>query len=187
MLTSLIVLISVIFLDIILSGDNAVVVGIAANTLPKEQRNYAIIFGMTLAAATRIILSLFAISLLHYRLISIIGGISLLWVAFKLGKDILLKEKEAKEVPQGKDLLSAIGLIVVADVSMSLDNILAIAGIARNNPFIMVLGLIISIACVAYGAKIVSGLLERFRWLNWVGVGLIAMVAIELVFGMQTI
>jgi predicted tellurium resistance membrane protein TerC len=89
MLTSLIVFASVIFLDIVLSGDNAVIIGMAANTLPKEQRIRAIIYGMILAAAIRIILSLFAVTLLHHRWISIIGGLSLLWVAYKLGKDIL--------------------------------------------------------------------------------------------------
>lgn len=184
MLTSLIVLASVIFLDVILSGDNAVVIGMAANTLPPEQRNHAIIYGMSLAAISRIILSLFAISLLHYRLISIVGGISLLWVAYRLGK---FSKKETKTVRQGNDLLGAVGLIVLADVSMSLDNVLAVAGIARNNPLIMVLGLVVSIACVAIGAKIVSGLLERFKWLNWVGVGLIVMIALELIFGVQSV
>lgn len=190
MITALIVLTSVIFLDILLSGDNAVVIGMAANTLPKDQRVRAIVYGMILAAITRIIFSLFAISLLHYRIISIVGGIGLFWVAFKLGKTILFKESDEEKpgkVRQGKDLWSTIALIAVADISMSLDNVLAVAGIARNNPFVMVLGLIVSIACVAYGAKIMAGLLERFKWLNWVGVGLISAIALELVFGVQAV
>lgn len=188
MLTILFVLVSVIFLDIILSGDNAVVVAMAANTLPPEQRNRAIIYGMGLAAIARIVFSLFAISLLHYRVISIIGGISLLWVAYKLGRSILIDAGDGDDAPkQGKDLWSTITLIAIADISMSLDNVLAVAGVARNNPFILVLGLIVSIGCLGYGAKVMAGLLERFSWLNWAGVVLITVVAVELIFGIQTI
>lgn len=186
MLTTLIVLISVIFLDIILSGDNAVVVGMAANTLPADKRNKAIIYGMTLAAIARIVFSLFAVSLLHYRLISIIGGLGLFWVAFRLGKGILTKESKP-EAKQGTELWSTITLIAVADVSMSLDNVLAVAGVARNNPVILVIGLIVSIACLGYGAKILSGLLERFQWLNWAGVVLIVVIAVDLLCGFQAI
>jgi predicted tellurium resistance membrane protein TerC len=110
-------------------------------------------------------------------------------VAFKLGKDIVAKgdDKEPGSVRQGKDFLSAIGLIAIADISMSLDNVLAVAGIARNNPVILVFGLIVSIACLGFGAKIVSGLLERWKWLNWAGVGLITAIAVELVFGVHAI
>lgn len=189
MLSLLIVLASVIFLDVILSGDNAVVVGMAANTLPESQRNFAIIYGMTLAATARIILSLFAVALLHYRFISIIGGLSLFWVAYKLGRSIYKQTEPGAPppIPQGKALLATIGIIAVADISMSLDNVLAVAGIARHNPFVMVLGLIFSIACLAYASKLVSGLLEKFKWLNWAGVGLIIVVALELVFGIKAI
>lgn len=184
MLSALLVLMSVIFLDVILSGDNAVVIGMAANTLPKDERIRAIGFGMALAAVTRIVLSLFAISLLHYRVISIIGGFGLFWVAYRLGDTIFHKE-EGKPPKAGKDFISTIALIAVADVSMSLDNVLAVAGIARNNPVIMVIGLILSIAFVAVAAKLMADLLERFKWLNWVGVGLIVMVAVELIVGIQ--
>lgn len=189
MLSGLLVLASVIFLDILLSGDNAVVIGMAANTLPERQRNGAIILGMTLAAISRIILSLFAISLLQYRIISIIGGLGLFWVAYKLGKAILFKDSLEESVPtsKGNTLLSIIWVIAIADISMSLDNVLAVAGVARHNPFILVLGLITSIACVGLGAKLVSGLLERWHWLNWVGVSLIIIIATELVIGIQSV
>lgn len=186
MLTALLVFASVILLDVLLSGDNAVVVAMAANTLPEVDRGRAILCGMILAAIARICFSLFTVSLLHYRFISIIGGIGLLWVAFRLGRDVLKhKDREPGAVHQGKDFLTAIGLIAVADISMSLDNVLAVAGIARNNPVMLVFGLVVSIACVGFGAKIVSGLLERWKWLNWAGVALIAVVALELVFGVH--
>lgn len=190
MLSALLVLASVIFLDVLLSGDNAVVVGMAANELPKNQRNKAIVLGMILAAVTRIILSLFAISILQYRIVSVIGGFGLLWVAYRLGKDILAKEKsEAKDAPKPKSesLWAIVWVIAVADISMSLDNVLAVAAVARNNPFILVVGLVASIACVALCAKFASGLLEKFKWLNWVGVGLIVVIAAELVAGIQNI
>jgi YjbE family integral membrane protein len=191
MLSALLVLASVIFLDVLLSGDNAVVVGMAANTLPKSQRTQAIAFGMVLAALTRIVLSLFAISLLQYRIISIVGGLGLFWVTYKLVKDIIAKdeagEQQEASPKQGKSLLSIIWMIAIADISMSLDNVLAVAGIARNNPFMLVIGLMASIACVAFGAKLASRLMEKFHWLNWVGVGLIVVVAVELVIGVQPV
>lgn len=183
MLTALVVLVLVIFVDILLSGDNAVVIAMAANTLIPSQRTPAIIYGMTLAAVTRIILSLFAVSLLHYRIVSIIGGISLFWVAYKLGKDIYTKGNKETKVRQSTNLLSTIGVIAVADISMSLDNVLAVASIARNNPIILVLGLIISIACLGFGAKLLAGLMERWTWATWAGVALIGMIAFELVLG----
>lgn len=190
MLSALLVLLSVIFLDILLSGDNAVVVGMAANTLPKNQRNKAIALGMVMAAISRIALSLFAISLLQYRIISVIGGLGLFWVAYRLVKEILAKDEAGEDgapKKQGKTLLSIIWVIAVADISMSLDNVLAVAAVARNNPFILVIGLIASIACVAFGAKLASKLMERWHWLNWVGVGLIVVIALELVSGIKAV
>lgn len=188
MLSALFVLLSVVFLDVTLSGDNAVVIGMAANTLHESQRTRALIFGMSLAVICRIILSLFAISLLQYRLISVLGGLGLFWVAYKLGNDLFEKtEKKEPKLPEGKTFWATIGLIAVADISMSLDNVLAIAGIARNNPLTMVIGLVLSIALVAFAARFLADLLEKFKWLNWVGVGLIIAVAIDLVLGFQAV
>lgn len=191
MLSMLLVLATVIFLDVVLSGDNAVVIGMAANTLPAAQRNQAIVFGMAMAAVTRIILCLFAISMLHYRVIEIIGGFALIFVDGKLIQGILndrMDCAEEKKPPKGgKTFWSTLGIIALADISMSLDNILAVAATARNNPVIMTLGLICSIAFVALGAKIVSSLLEKWKWLNWAGVVLIAMVSLELILGVKAL
>lgn len=190
MINALVVLISVVFLDVLLSGDNAVVIGMAANTLPKVQRNTAIFLGMVVAALARIIFSLFAVSLLKYRAVSIAGGFVLLWVIYKLVKDILAEKKEeegsAPEKPR-KSLLSTIGIIAAADISMSLDNVLAVAALARNNPFILVIGLVTSIALLGFGAKLVSKLLEKWPWLSWVGAALIFVIALELIFGVRTV
>lgn len=191
MLSALLVLVSVVFLDVLLSGDNAVVIGMAANTLPKVQRNTAIFLGMVVTALARIIFSLFAVSLLKYRAVSIAGGFVLLWVIYKLVKDILAEKKEeeegsAPEKPR-KSLLSTIGIIAAADISMSLDNVLAVAALARNNPFILVIGLVTSIALLGFGAKLVSKLLEKWPWLSWVGAALIFVIALELIFGVRTV
>ena len=190
-LSALLVLASVIFLDVVLSGDNAVIVGMAANTLPTKYRTQAIVFGMALAAACRIVFSLGAIVLLQYRILSILGGLGLLWITYKLVKDILTGDADEKAARNKKatdgDLWKTVLVIGMADVSMSLDNVLAVAGIARNNPFLLVFGLIVSIAIVGFGAKITSTLLEKYKWMNWVGVALVALVAIELIFGIKAL
>jgi YjbE family integral membrane protein len=191
MLSTLLVLLSVIFIDIVLSGDNAVVVGIAANTLPLKYRNQAIMFGMGLAAAFRIVLSLVATQLLHYRVISIVGGFCLLWIVFTLVKDILTGEIDEKKGRESKgsdgDLWKTVLVVALADVSMSLDNVLVVAAVARNNPVILVLGLVVSIALVGFGAKLVSKLLESHKWMNWAGAGLVTLVAMELIFGVKAL
>ena len=188
MLTGLFVLFGVVFLDVLLSGDNAVIVGMAANTLPKEQRTYALIFGMGFAALVRIILSLVARSLLQYRWVSIIGGIVLLIIVIKLTIGLLKPKDEEQKAPRSSDeFWKAIGLIAFADISMSLDNILSVAAVARNNPVLLALGLIISIGFMGFGAKLASMLLEKWKWLNWAGVVLISFIAIDLIFGLKTL
>lgn len=178
----ILVFVAVVFLDVILSGDNALVIGAAANTLPKTERNIAIVFGMVLAAATRILLSLFAVSLLHYRLVGFVAGLTLMFVDGILLKGIVENNLQAKEPKQGKTFWNTIGIIALSDISMSLDNILAVAGVARNHPVIMSLGLICSIAFVGFGAKLASSLLEKWKFLNWVAFVLILFVALELIW-----
>jgi YjbE family integral membrane protein len=175
---------SVIFLDICLSGDNAVVVAMAANGVKKELRDAAIFLGMGLAAVLRILFALIATALLNNHWVAFIGGILLLWVAYKLGKDLLAKS-DGDDPAANKEhtLWSALLTIVVADISMSLDNILAIAGLARNHPFIMALGIGASIFILVFVARRVAELLQRYRWLNWVGLALILYIAIDLISG----
>lgn len=191
MINAILVFASVIFLDIVLSGDNAVIIGIAINTLPNKYRKQAMLFGMTLAAAARIVFSLCAIELLQYRIISVVGGLGLLWIVYKLVKDSLAGESYAADkhtkTISDSDLFKTVLVIAMADISMSLDNVLAVAAVARNNPFILVVGLVVSIACVGFGAKLTSTLLEKFPWLNWVGVGLVSIVALELIFGVHAL
>jgi YjbE family integral membrane protein len=175
---------SVIFLDICLSGDNAVVVAMAANGVKAELRDAAIFLGMGLAAVLRILLALVATALLNNHWIAFLGGFLLLWVAYKLGKDLLAKDSDKADASKKPGTLwSALLTIVAADISMSLDNILAIAGLARNHPFVMALGIAASIFILVFVAKRVAALLDKYRWLNWVGLVLILWIAIDLISG----
>jgi len=184
LLFPLILLGSVIFLDICLSGDNAVVVAMAANALPKESRDNAIFLGMSLACLLRIVLAIAATALLRSHILAFVGGLALLWVAYRLGKDLLNKaEDEPGKVKPCGSLGGALATIVIADASMSLDNVLAVAALARNHPFIMILGIAASIAMLAFVARKIATLLDRYPWINWVGLVLIVWVALDMIFG----
>lgn len=170
---------SVIFLDMCLSGDNAVVVAMAANTLKPEDRDRAIFAGMGLAACLRAVLALIASTLLHWHFVGFLGGLALLWVAYRLVRSMA----ETEEAKPPETIGSALLTIVVADVSMSLDNVLAVASIARHHPFVMVLGILASIFILMFAARRVADLMQSYKWLNWVGVLLIVWVAIDLMSG----
>jgi len=178
-----ILLASVIFLDLILSGDNAVVIGMAAQHLDKEKRNAAITLGMSFAILLRLTFALFAVALLNHQIFGFLGGLLLLYVAYSLGVDLLAAGKpEAEPAPSSVTFLKAIGLIAMADVSMSLDNILAVAAIARNHPVVMVFGFFVSMLLLIPVAKWVSNFMETHKWMNWVGLVLILWVAGDLLF-----
>lgn len=175
---------SVIFLDICLSGDNAVVVAMAANGLQREIRDHAIFLGMALACILRVLLALAATSLLQSHILAFLGGLALLWVAYRLGKDLLGKaEDHPGRVKSSVSFAGALATIVVADASMSLDNVLAVAALARNHPFIMIIGIAASIFILAFVARKVAAVLERYPWLSWLGLFLIVWVAFDLIFG----
>lgn len=176
---------SVIFLDICLSGDNAVVVAMAANGVRKEMRDAAIFMGMGLAAVLRIILALFATVLLNNHWIAFLGGLALLWVAYNLGRDLFIKaDDDGADLPnRSHTVWSALLTIVVADASMSLDNILAVAALARNHGIIMALGIAVSIFILIFFARRVATLLEKHKWLSWIGLALIIYVAFDLISG----
>jgi YjbE family integral membrane protein len=177
---------SIIFLDLCLSGDNAVVIAMTANGLPEKLRGQAISLGMTLATALRVVMALFATLLLRAHWIAFLGGVGLLWVAYKLCMQIVRPEEKDGDDSLAKQAATfgeALLLITIADVSMSLDNVLAVAALARNHWFLMILGIAISIYFLTVAAKWVSGLLDKHKWINWVGLGLIVYVAFGLMFG----
>jgi YjbE family integral membrane protein len=178
----------IMFANIVLSGDNAVLIGLAAAGLPAAQRSRAILFGMIFATVLRVIFSIFAVYLLEVPGLMLIGGLLLLWIAYGFFTE-LREEKAEEEDPEGhedgvggKTMASALKQIVIADVSMSLDNVLAIAGIARGNLPMLILGLGVSIILMGVAASIIARLLARFRWIAYAGVALIAWIGIEMTY-----
>jgi YjbE family integral membrane protein len=164
-------LLSIILINLVLSGDNALVIGMAAHRLPSHQRRVAIVAGTTAAVVLRVALTFVAELLLQVPYLEVVGGVLLLWIAFKL----LREEEEAgdhREAPEG--MRAAIITIVVADVVMSLDNILGVAGAAHGDAVLLAIGLVISMALVMFGGNLVAVLLNRFRWLTYLATAVIA-------------
>src|SRR5216683_4482473 len=166
----------IIGVNIILSGDNAVVIALAARSLPPKQQTQAIIWGSGAAIVMRIVLTLFAVALLTLPWLKIIGSLLLFWIGVKL----LVPEDDDAEIEASDQLLSAIKTILVADLVMSLDNVIAVAAAAGGNVVLLVLGLAISIPLVIFGATLLIKLMERFPVIITIGAGLIGWVAGEM-------
>jgi YjbE family integral membrane protein len=187
--------IQVVFINVALSGDNAIVVAMAAAGAPAAIRSKVIFYGIGAAVVMRIVLSLLAAKFLGIVGILFAGGVLLLWVCWKLYREIAEThaEHEATEtlshlgeaevaVETTKTLAEAMWQILVADLSMSLDNVLAIAGAAREHPWIMTGGLILSVGLMAVAATFIARLLDRYRWLAWVGLAVILYVAVAMIW-----
>lgn len=164
---------SIIVLNLVLSGDNAVVIALATRKLPASSQNKAIVIGTAGAVVLRILLMMIAVELLTVPYVKIIGAVLLFYIAY----DLLKSNGEEAEIKSETTLLSAIRTIILADLVMSLDNVLAIAGVADGQLLLAVLGLIISIPIVIFGSQIILKLMERFPWLIWIGALLIAYTA----------
>ncbi|HBV95978.1 MAG: membrane protein [Peptococcaceae bacterium BICA1-7] len=168
----IVAVISIIIIDIVLGGDNAIIIALASRTLPPEKRKKAIIYGTIGAVAVRIALTGFALYLLKIPLLQFAGGILLVWIAFKL----LLEEKNV-ECKEGKNLLDAIKIIIVADVVIGIDNVIAIAGAAHGSFMLVVLGLIVSVPIIVWGSTFILKWLERFPVIVYIGAGVLAWTA----------
>lgn len=164
---------SIIVLNLVLSGDNAVVIALATRKLPASSQNKAIMIGTAGAVVLRILLMMIAVELLTVPYVKIIGAVLLFYIAY----DLLKSNGEEAEIKSETTLLSAIRTIIIADLVMSLDNVLAIAGVADGQLLLAVLGLIISIPIVIFGSQIILKLMDRFPWLIWIGALLIAYTA----------
>ena len=182
--------VSVIIIDLVMSGDNAIIIGLAAAGLAPRLKRRAIFCGIVGATVLRIFFASITYQLLSVIGLLLAGGILLLWVAYKMWREIRLGLTEQPEVVaaeaeaavQGKTLRSAITSIVVADVSMSLDNVLAVAGAAHDHPGMLVFGLILSIALMAFAANLIANLLERYRWLAYIGLAVVTFVALDMIW-----
>jgi YjbE family integral membrane protein len=192
--------VQVIFIDLVLAGDNAVVIGLAASGLPSEQRNRAILVGIIAATVLRIIFASITTWLLAIVGLLVAGGILLLWVCWKMWRELRTTAAEAhagQEALADEDLDRSGGIaeraprktfaqaawqIIIADVSMSLDNVLAVAGAAREHPVVLVFGLVLSIALMGLAASFIANLLQRHRWIAYVGLAIILYVALRMIW-----
>lgn len=172
----------VLLLDICLSGDNAVVIAMAASALPAKQRTTAILLGTIAAILLRITLSTGAVYLLHVPIIPILGSLALYWIAWGLFQELIEQEESTDHKAPSRSLWFAVLQIIIADVSMSVDNVLAVAAAAKDHIYAMVFGLVLSIGLMAVAAKVIIGLLDRWPWLKVVGLLLIVWVATRLLF-----
>jgi YjbE family integral membrane protein len=179
---------SVVVIDLVLAGDNAVVVGMAASGLPREQQRRVIAIGIVLAMLCRIAFAVVAVQLLAIIGLLLAGGLLLLWVAWKMWRELHPPAAVRHAVARGnphhtaKTQGMAILQIAVADVSMSLDNVLAVAGAARDHMAMLVFGLVLSIALMGAAATLIARFLERYRWLSYLGLAIITLVAFSMIW-----
>ena len=179
-------LFQVIMIDLVLAGDNAIVIGLASAGLPNEQRAKAILIGIMAATALRIFFAGVTTQLLQIVGLLLAGGILLMWVCWKMWRELRNAHQEKLAIATAglsrKTFADAAWQIVVADVSMSLDNVLAVAGAAREQPVVLVIGLGLSIALMGLAANFIARLLQRHRWIGYVGLAIILYVALEMVY-----
>jgi YjbE family integral membrane protein len=175
-------LINVILIDIVMSGDNAIVIGLATKDLHGKQRKYAITLGILMATVMRILFASIAVLMLKTIGIKFAGGLLLLYVVWKFYKELRTEKEQDEGIHEkkAKSMVGAIWLIVLADVSMSLDNVLAVAGAAKESLLILAIGLIFSIALMAVAANYIAGKMERYPQIQWLGMLIILFVAIEM-------
>ena len=192
----LVALMQIIVIDVVLAGDNAIVVGLAASRVAPEIRARVIFWGLAGAVALRILFAAIATQLLAIIGLTFAGGILLLWVCWKMYREIrsgALDESEAQrphsvgaaaapEVARPMSFWSAIVQILIADLSMSLDNVLAVAGAAGEHLWVLVVGLLLSIALMAIAANFIARLLARYHWITWIGLAIILFVAVDMIY-----
>ncbi len=176
------VLLQVLLIDLVLAGDNAVVIGLAVNGLPLAQRRTAIWAGIAGATVIRIGFALIALRMLAIIGLTLAGGILLLWVVWKSARELRGTGHTGAAVKKAGNMRSAITRIIVADISMSLDNVLAVAGAARQHPTVLALGLLVSVALMGVAANLVAKLLTKFRWLAWVGLAIVLYVSLTMIY-----
>jgi len=188
-------LLSVVIIDVVLAGDNAILVGMAASGLAADQRRRVIVLGIMIATGLRLVFALITAQLLAIIGLTLAGGVLLLWVSWKMYRDLRQSRRSGRSDAaspsdgQGTALKTprqALIRIVLADVSMSLDNVLAVAGTARNHFWVLAFGLILSVALMGVASNYVARLLERHFWISWIGLGIITFVALRMIWGGST-
>lgn len=188
-LSELSALLQVVVVDLVLAGDNAIIVGLVAASLPREQRAKVIMIGILAATALRIMFAIVTTQLLQIIGLTLAGGLLLLWVCWKLWRELRVQAKckangeEQNSHPKpAKTMRQAVFQIVLADISMSLDNVLAVAGIALHHTWVLIVGLVLSVTLMGAAAAMIAGVLKRFPWISYVGLAVIFYVAVKMIY-----
>ena len=180
----IIIFLQIVFIDLVLAGDNAIIIGMVASKFPLEQRKKIIFWGIGGAVVLRIILTLLTAYLLQITGLRLIGGILLLYIVYRLYVDVIKNSSdEAKDIKvDNSSFLKAIWTILLADFTMSLDNVLGVAGAAGHHYHLLIFGLILSIILMAVAATLISKWIKEYKWIAWIGLLAILLVAIELIY-----
>ena len=180
----ILIFIQIILLDLVLAGDNAIIIGMVASQFPNEQRKKIIFWGIGAAIVLRIIFTLITAYLLQITGLRLIGGLLLLYVCYKLYVDVVKGNATEEKSPsvENTNFFKSITTIIIADVTMSLDNVLAVAGAAKDHYYLLIFGLVLSIALMAVAANLISQWIKKYKWIAWLGLLAILFVAIELIY-----
>ena len=180
----IIIFFQIVFIDLVLAGDNAIIIGMVASKFPLEQRKKIIFWGIGAAIILRIIFTLLTAYLLQITGLRLIGGILLLYICYKLYVDVIKNDSKDNEdiKVDNSSFFKAITTVILADITMSLDNVLGVAGAARDHYTLLVFGLVLSIILMATAATLISKWIKKYRWIGWVGLFAILFVAIELIY-----
>ena len=184
MTEQIIIFFQIVFIDLVLAGDNAIIIGMVASQFPAERRKKIIFWGISGAVVLRIILTLLTAYLLQIKGLRLIGGLALLYIIYKLYVDVIKKQSDEHQniKVDNSSFFKAITTVLIADFTMSLDNVLGVAGAAKDHYFLLVFGLLLSITIMAVGATLISGWIKKYRWIAWLGLIAILVVAIELIY-----
>ena len=174
----------IVFIDLVLAGDNAIIIGMVASQFPPDQRKKIIFWGIGAAVVLRIILTLLTAYLLQITGLRLIGGLALLYICYKLYTDVIKKSSTDNEKIKvnNSSFWKAIWTVLIADFTMSLDNVLGVAGAAKDHYGLLVFGLVLSIALMATAATLISGWIKKYSWIGWIGLFAILAVGIELIY-----
>ena len=177
------ILTKIIFIDLVLAGDNEIIIGMVASKFPVEQRKKVIFWGIGGAVILRIILTLLTAYLLQITGLRLIGGLLLLYIVYKLYVDVIKGASNEEDVKvDNSSFLKAIWTVLIADFTMSLDNVLGVAGAAGHHYHLLIFGLMLSIVLMAVAANLISGWIKKYKWIAWIGLLAILVVAIELIY-----
>ena len=184
MTDQILIFFQIVFIDLVLAGDNAIIIGMVASQFPIEQRKKIIFWGISAAVILRIVFTLITAYLLQITGLRLIGGVLLLYICYKLYVDVVKNNTEDKNdiKVENSTFLKAITTVIIADVTMSLDNVLGVAGAARDHYVLLIFGLVLSITLMATAATLISGWIKKYRWIAWLGLLAILVVAIDLIY-----